>query len=235
MPARGHARRARALLAYFVALSPLSHAVFISFEGLDGSGKSTQAGLLAAALRAEGHDVLLLREPGGTALGERVRAFLLGPEAPRSARAELFLFCAARAELTETVIRPALARGAVVIADRFVDSTTAYQGAGRGLGDEATFAALHDLATQGCLPQRTFLLELSVTEAMARCQARGEKDCIEHAGAAFFEAVRARYRALAQAHPERIVPLKATLAPEALHACILARVRPLLSAPATVS
>lgn len=225
-------RTARAFLAHFAAPSPLPHAVFISFEGLDGSGKSTQAARLAEALRADGRDVLLLREPGGTALGERVRALLLDPAAPLSARAELFLFCAARAELTETVVLPALARGAVVIADRFVDSTTAYQGAGRGLGDEQTFAVLHRLATHGCLPQRTFLLDLPVPEAVARRRQRGGADRIEQAGAAFFEAVRAGYLALARAHPERIVCLPAAQPPEVLHARILADVRAHLAVPA---
>lgn len=183
--------------------------MLVSFEGIDGSGKSTQAALLAGALRADGLEVVQTREPGGTALGERVRALLLegGAMVPW---AEAALFAAARAQLVEEVVRPALARGAVVVCDRYVDSSLAYQGLARDLGLEAVLE-LNLLATGGLLPDRTFLLSLSTGEALAR--SRGEPDRIEREGVAFLERVGAAYRELAGRFPERIVTLDATLPP----------------------
>src|ERR687895_1464138 len=149
--------------------------MFITFEGVDGSGKTTQAALLAEALRAEGHDVVATREPGGTELGERIRELLLdgGSVAPW---AEASLFAAARAQLVDEVIRPALARGADVISDRYIDSSLAYQGLARGLGVERVLE-LNLLATGGLLPDKTFLLLVPLGEAASR---RGdEPDRIE--------------------------------------------------------
>src|SRR5918998_6451224 len=143
--------------------------MFITFEGVDGSGKTTQARLLADRLRAEGRDVVDTREPGGTPLGERVRELLLAGEhvAPW---AETALFAAARAQLVDEVIRPALARGADVVCDRYIDSSLAYQGIARGLGVERVLD-LNLLATGGLLPDRTVLILLPPAEAVRR---RGE-------------------------------------------------------------
>ena len=131
--------------------------MFVSLEGPDGVGKTTQAALLAERLRATGLEVVQCREPGGTGLGERVRAVLLDPEATMGDRAEALLFAAARAELTEAVIAPALARGAWVVCDRFIDSSLVYQGLARGLGLES-IRAVSLFATGGVLPARTLVL-----------------------------------------------------------------------------
>jgi dTMP kinase len=177
--------------------------MFVTFEGVDGSGKSTQAELAAAFLAESGREVVATREPGGTPLGERVRELLLdGPE--MTAWAEASLFAAARAELAERVIRPALARGAVVVSDRYIDSSLAYQGVARGLGLERVLelnAAVEDL-----LPDRTFVLLVDAETAAARLGRRPE-DRIEREGAEFRAAVQEGFRAVAERFPERIVVL----------------------------
>lgn len=155
---------------------PVRRGLLFSFEGIDGSGKSTQAQRLAAALRASGETVVTVREPGGTPLGEAIRAILLDPEASITPRAEALLFAAARAQLVETVIEPALRAGYHVIADRYVDSTTAYQGAGRDLGDSVE--AVTAFATSGRVPDRTYLVTLSPDEALSRRSSR-EADRME--------------------------------------------------------
>lgn len=180
--------------------------MFISFEGLDGSGKTTQIRRLAASLRASGDDVLVIREPGGTPLGEAVRMLLLAPEGEITPRAELMLFAAARAQLVEQVIRPALDAGQIVLADRYIDSTTAYQGAGRGLLSYDEAAAFHALVTGALLPDLTLWVDISPENAERR-RASGRPDRIEAAGTAFFECVREGYHQLALRHPERIVRL----------------------------
>ena len=140
--------------------------MFVTFEGIDGSGKTTQAALLAEWARGQGHEVVAVREPGGTPLGERIRELLLdGPE--MTAWAEASLFAAARAELAERVIRPALGRGAWVVCDRYVDSSLAYQGAARGLGIEAV-RELNRAATEGLAPDTTFVLLIDPDMALAR-------------------------------------------------------------------
>jgi dTMP kinase len=181
--------------------------VFVSFEGVDGSGKTTQAATLAATLRAEGRQVVTTREPGGTQLGERVRALLLdaGRVAPW---AEAALFAAARAQLVAEIVRPALDRAADVVCDRFVDSSLAYQGIARGLGLEAVLE-LNRLATGGLLPDRTFLLLLPVEEALRR--AGGRPDRIEREGVDLLERVDLAYRELATRYRGRIVAVDATL------------------------
>jgi dTMP kinase len=176
--------------------------MFVTFEGVDGSGKSTQAALAAASLAEGGREVVATREPGGTPLGERVRELLLdGPE--MTPWAEASLFAAARAELAERVIRPALARGAIVVSDRYLDSSLAYQGVARGLGIERVVelnAAVADL-----LPDRTFVL--LVDEATAAARLGRKPDRIEREGADFRAAVDAGFRAVAERFPERIVVL----------------------------
>jgi dTMP kinase len=177
--------------------------MFVTFEGVDGSGKSTQAELAAAFLAESGREVVATREPGGTPLGERVRELLLdGPE--MGAWAEASLFAAARAELAERVIRPALARGAVVVSDRYLDSSLAYQGVARGLGIDRVLelnAAVDDL-----LPDRTFVLLVDAATAADRLGRRPE-DRIEREGAAFRETVQEGYRTVAERFPGRIVLL----------------------------
>ena len=181
--------------------------MFVTFEGVDGSGKSTQAGLLAERLREEGREAVLIREPGGTTAGEQIREILLHGErlAPW---AEASLFAAARAQLVDEVIRPALARGADVVSDRYLDSSLAYQGLARGLGVERVLQ-LNLLATGGLLPDRTFLLLLPPAEAAARQD--GEPDRIEQEGAAFVEEVDRAYREIARVFAQRVVVVDGTL------------------------
>jgi dTMP kinase len=195
--------------------------MFVTFEGGDGSGKSTQAELAAAFLAETGREVVATREPGGTPLGELIRGLLLdGPE--MTAWAEASLFAAARAELAERVIRPALGRGAIVVSDRYVDSSLAYQGVARGLGIERVLdlnAAVADL-----LPDRTFVL--LVDEAIAAARLGRRPDRIEREGAEFRAAVEEGYREVAARFPERVVVLDGSLPREEL----AARVREELTA-----
>jgi dTMP kinase len=180
--------------------------VFVTFEGLDGAGKSTQAGLAATFLAAGGHEVVTTREPGGTPLGEEIRRVLLdGPDL--TAWAEASLFAAARAELAERVIRPALGRRAHVVSDRYLDSSLAYQGIARGLGVEQVLglnAAVADL-----LPDRTFVLVLDEETAAAR--RGGTLDRIEREDGAFRVAVARGFRVVAERWPGRVRALDATL------------------------
>lgn len=170
---------------------------FISFEGIDRSGKSTQAALLAEALGAR---ALLVREPGGTELSERVRDLLKSPELPITARAEALLFSAARADLVERVIEPALAAGKLVIADRFIDSSLAYQGAARGLGLEAV-GSVNRWAAGELLPELTVLVSISPEVAAAR--GAEENDRFEDEGLELQRTVAAAYAELAAAAPDR--------------------------------
>lgn len=192
--------------------------MFITFEGPEGGGKSTQARRLAAALRATGFAVTLVYEPGSTKLGEAIRRLVLTPgeSGALSPRAEALLFATARAQLVEEVIRPALARGDIVICDRFSDSTFAYQIGGRGLPAEAV-AAVVDFATAGLRPDLTFLLDLEVSTGLAR-KAGGAGDRLEAEAIRFHQAVRESYRSLAMQEPERIKTIDATRPPEEIAA-----------------
>jgi dTMP kinase len=196
--------------------------VFVTFEGIDGSGKSTQATLLGEWLAAQGQEVVLTREPGGTMLGEGVRQLLLeGPD--MTAWAEAALYASARAELVERVIRPALDRGAWVVCDRYIDSSVAYQGIGRGLG-VGRVLELNLAATRGLLPERTFVLLVPPSEANTR--SKGLRDRIEREGEGFFQVVDEAYRGLAAIFPQRIVALDGRRPPEALAEEIRGRLRP---------
>ena len=175
--------------------------MFVTFEGLDGCGKTTQARLLARSLEETGVEVGLTREPGGTPLGEQIRDLVLHGDhvAPW---AEAALYAAARAQHVEELIRPALARRATVVCDRYVDSSVAYQGAGRELGVEEVLA-LNLTVVGGLLPDLTFLVEIDIDTALARVGDKGDR--IERAGAEFWPRVAEAYRALAARFSERYV------------------------------
>lgn len=184
---------------------------FLTVEGIDGSGKTTAILELAEYLQQLGLDVIILREPGGTVIGERIRQILLDKtNEGMSDTCELLLFAAARAQLTETVIKPAIRQGQVVICDRFTDSTVAYQGYGRGI-EGKTVNELNSMATNGLKPDRTFFLDLTVEEASKRLANRAEKpgDRLDQEGMAFQSKVRDGYLAQAESYPERIVRLDA--------------------------
>lgn len=195
--------------------------MFITFEGHDGSGKTTQAALLAGWLRAQGREVVATREPGGTPLGEAIRDLVLhGLE--MGAWAEAALFASARAEHVESVIRPALERGAWVVCDRYVDSSLAYQGIARGLGVEHVLA-LNRAVTGGLMPGRTFVLLLDADSARSR--QGGSLDRIEREGEAFRSAVAEAYRELAGLFPDRIVALDAAMPPDEIAEQVREQVR----------
>lgn len=214
--------------------------LFITFEGGEGAGKTTQARLLAEHLAAEGRRVVSVHEPGGTPLGEYIRNWVKSQSAPLTPEAELLLFTAARAELAQRVIKPALEEGAVVIADRYADSTTVYQGCARGLPADRIRAA-NDAATDGLWPDLTFLLdappeagmrrvrlqtsfdEAGQVEPIPRAEESGKRR-FEELGLAFHRKVREGYLQLAEADPDRWVALDATQSVEDVHAEVWDRV-----------
>jgi len=180
--------------------------LFITFEGSEGCGKSTQIARLAERLRGVGREVVQLREPGGTTIGEKIRE-LLQYDASASAmtpEAELLLFAASRAQLVREVIRPALKRGAIVLCDRFLDSTTVYQGVARSLKESAV-ECINDFAVDGTFPDLTLLLDLDAAEGRRRASARkGPVDRMEQEKEEFYESVRRGFLELARSNPERI-------------------------------
>ena len=186
--------------------------IFITFEGIDGCGKSTQCELLKNYLNDAGKEFIFVREPGGTVIGERIREILLDKKnSQMTARTELLLFEAARAQITDEVIRPALEEGKTVICDRFFDSSSAYQGMARGMGMEFV-SGLNMAATGGIAPDITFFFDISAEEALERRGKRGEaSDRIELAGLKFQEDVRRGYLELAKSSGGRIVTIDARL------------------------
>lgn len=192
--------------------------MLITFEGGEGSGKSTQVRALAALLEETGHHPVITREPGGTDAGTRIREVLLDPALELRGMTELLLFNAARHELVESVVRPALQRREIVIIDRYADSTRAYQGAGRGLARTITEQII-TAATGGLEPDLTFLLDLDPREGLRRAAARGTLDRLERADLAFHDALRAEFLNLARAHP-RIQVVDAARDAQDVHADI---------------
>jgi dTMP kinase len=180
--------------------------LFLTFEGPEGAGKTTQIGLLADALREMGHLVTRTREPGGDVVGERVRELLLHEDV--GVEAELLLFAAARARNVHSVVRPALAAGHVVLCDRYTDSTVAYQGYGRGLSLDL-IARINDFATGGLRPDRTFLFDLPPAEGLAR-QSRADQNRLDRESLAFHERVRDGFLAIARTEPGRVILLNAS-------------------------
>jgi dTMP kinase len=195
---------------------------FLTFEGIEGCGKSTQLGRLCAHIEDLGQPVIQLREPGGTPLGDRVRAILLdASQRGMTPHAEMFLFAASRAQLIRTAVRPALAAGSWVLCDRFVHSSLAYQGHARGLGRDLV-ASTNAPAIDGCWPDLVLWLDLPVDEALGRAAERGELDRFEREGPDFHRAVAAGFAAEAAADPERITRIDARGDADAIHRRILA-------------
>jgi dTMP kinase len=201
----------------------------VTIEGLDGAGKTTLAAGLVAALAARGVQAVLLREPGGVELSERVRALVKDPALRVGGPAEALLYAAARAQLVEERVRPLLDEGSWVLLDRFVDSSLAYQGAARGLGVDRV-RELNLFATGGLVPDRTLLLALDPAAGRARLAGRGEApDRLEAEDAAFFARVAAAYAELAREEPERIRVIDAGGAEPAVLAAALAALEDLLA------
>jgi dTMP kinase len=208
-----------------------SKGLFITFEGGEGCGKSTQVERMAARLRASGKTVVTVREPGGTPIGEEIRHVLQYSQAGHAMvpEAEALLFAASRAQLVREVILPALSRGEVVICDRFADSTTVYQGVARKL-DETSVAALNAFAIDDCRPDLTLLLDIDVRLGMERSQQRQLTfDRMQEQKMDFYERVRRGYRALAKKEPHRIKVIDATPSPDEVEARIWEEVRKLFA------
>lgn len=200
---------------------------FITVEGIDGCGKSTQARLLAEDLERAGYDVLTLREPGGVAISEKIRALLLDPaNVEMSATCELLLYEAARAQLVHEVVAPALAGGRVVVCDRFYDSTTAYQGYAGGVPLDAVTRA-NELAVGACAPDLTLVFDIDPALAAERTVSRAQ-DRMEAKGIAYQQRVAEGFRAIAAAEPERVKRIDAARAIDAIHADVMVAVRAVL-------
>ncbi|MFP4500621.1 MAG: dTMP kinase [Candidatus Hydrogenedentota bacterium] len=193
---------------------------FITFEGVEGSGKSTQIALLREWLESRGYPVTATREPGGSPVAEGVRNILLDPAMKGMApAAELLLYTAARADHVANVVRPALDNGRIVLCDRYVDSTIAYQGHARGLG-ESTIRRLHALGVGNLWPVRTFLLDLAAETGLERVRGRGRSDRLEQETLTFHARVRTAFLALGNAEPQRITIVDGTMAVDAIATAI---------------
>lgn len=202
--------------------------LFITFEGPDGSGKSTQAHLLGESLRSAGHSVTETREPGGTAVGERVRALLLDPDAPQATPLVMaLLLSASRSQLVAEVIRPALAGGKTVIADRYAESTVAYQSFGFGL-DRRVIGQLTAIATEGLRPDRIVYVDVPPHVGLSRSAARGGRNRLDAASLDFHERVRTGYLELMSEEPDRWVRVDGTRSVECVHRAILDGLQPVL-------
>jgi dTMP kinase len=200
----------------------------ITIEGLDGAGKTTLAKGLESVLTARGIDVQLLREPGGVHTAERIRELVKDPDAVVGARSEALLYAAARAQLVEEALEPQLAAGRWILLDRFVDSSLAYQGAGRGLGIPE-IRAVNEFATGGLLPDRTLLLVIEPSVGRERSRERAEPvDRLEREGQAFFARIAEAYAELAATDPQRIRPIDGRLSPERVLAEALAALEDLI-------
>jgi len=195
--------------------------MFISFEGIDGSGKTTQAKKLAARLEESGKKVLFLREPGGTEISEQIRQILLNKKNLKMTQiSELLLFSASRAQLVTEVIKPALAQGTIVITDRFVDSTTAYQGSGRGLHIGGV-KSINALATSGLMPRRTFFIDIPVAEMYERRRSSGQEiDRMEMSNEEFYQRVRDGYKEIAAEEPGRFITIDGRQSIDEIHTII---------------
>jgi dTMP kinase len=194
--------------------------IFLTFEGPDGCGKSTQAKRLAEALKVDGHRVLLTREPGGTAISDQIRRVLMSLDNRRMApRTEFLLFTSSRAQLVHEVIRPHLESGGIVVSDRFYDSSFAYQGYGHGLDLEA-LRAITTFATDGLTPDLTLLLDLPVNVGLARRKDGGNWNRLDDYDLEFHERVREGYLSLARAEPERWVVIDADAPLEKVHLAV---------------
>ncbi len=199
--------------------------LFISMEGPDGAGKSTQIELLRTYLSERGYETITARDPGGTVISEAIRQIILDKNhAEMSAATELLLYTASRAQLVYEVIRPALEQGKAVICDRFIESAVVYQGIARGLGIDTVYA-VNDYALEGLRPQLTILLDLDAEEGLRRKKHQAELDRMEAAGLEFHKKVADGYRVLAERDSERIVRISATLPKEEIHAKIVAEIQ----------
>ncbi len=203
---------------------------FITFEGVEGCGKSTQITLLWEYLVESGYNVIVTREPGGTPIAEAIRGVLLNPDHDgMGSTAELLLYAAARAQHVYEKIAPALAAGQIVLCDRFADSTTAYQGAGRGLHAEL-LSTLNEIATGGVWPDCTLLIDVPVAVGLERARSRGRKDRIEQESIDFHERVRHGFLDLAAAEPDRIRLISGEAPVEEVHQAICSAVDAVLAA-----
>lgn len=199
--------------------------LFITFEGCDGCGKTTQLELLARYLQGKGYDVIVTREPGAKGLGEKLREILLNYDGEVSSNCESFLFLADRAQHIDTIVKPAIDAGKIVLCDRHIDSTAAYQGYGRGL-DLEQINYLNNIATSGLKPDLTLLFDVDIETSMARVG--NNKDRMESAGIEFQEKVRHGYLELAKKEPKRIKVFDSGKTIEQLHQEVLGIMAPLL-------
>lgn len=188
----------------------MNKGLFISFEGSDGTGKSTQVRLLTEYLRSEGYDVLLTREPGGTVISERIRNIILDPSTPEmDGHTEALLYAASRAQLVAEVLRPAIESGKIVICDRFMDSSIAYQGYARGLGQD-TIRMINEFAVHGLQPDITFFMDLPPEKAMLRVESQGHKDRLEAEDMNFHDKVYQGFTELSRFYDKRYVRIDAS-------------------------